>query len=187
MKSRFLILALPFLGAVACGGDATVPATVTDPAQLPADQVIYGLRHVMTKDGVRSAVLNGDTAYLQEEGRRFDLVGVELFFFTESGVQSGKLTSTSGEYSMSDGSFIARGNVVLITEGANGNRRLETEELHYDVSADQLWSDVPFVLTEGGRVTRGESFRSDAEFDSWSVTGAQTDGGLPQGTGGISF
>jgi LPS export ABC transporter protein LptC len=171
----------------ACGSDATTPAVSGDLGQLPADQVIYGLRHVMTKDGVRTAVLEADTAYLYEEGRRFDLMGVQLQFFEENGAESGNLVSDAGEYNLSTGLFIARTNVVLVTSPAAGGRRLETEVLHYDVRNDQLWSDTAFVLVEAGRTTQGTRFRSDARFERWDVTGARTqDGGRP-GSPGISF
>jgi LPS export ABC transporter protein LptC len=177
-----LTLALAF---AACGSESTTPAPVADGAELPADNIIQGLRHVMTKEGVRTGVLNGDTAYMYEVGRRLDLRGVELEFFTESGMRSGTLTSETGEYDIGSGSFVARGNVVLLTESPEGRRRLETEELHYDVQGDRLWSDVPFVLEQNGRTTRGESFTSDASFQSWTVKGARTEGGLPES--GVRF
>lgn len=183
---RFLVLGLA-AALAACGTQSTTPAPVADGSELPADNIIHGLRHVMTKSGVRTGVLDSDTAYLYEVGRQLDLRGVRLQFFNEAGAQTGTLTSETGEYDIGTGSFVARGNVVLITEGAEGTRRLETEELHYDVPQDRLWSDVPFVLTEGGRTTRGTSFRSDARFESWSVTGARTEGGLPETGTGIRF
>jgi LPS export ABC transporter protein LptC len=180
---------IPMLAALlaACGNESTTPAPVTDASELPADNIIQGLRHVMTKDGVRTGVLNSDTAYLYETGRRLDLRDVRLEFFNEVGAQTGTLTSETGEYDVGTGSFVARGNVVLITQGQDGERRLETEELHYDVPGDRLWSDQPFVLNQNGRVTRGTSFRSDARFQSWSVTEARTEGGLPNAGTGVRF
>ncbi len=169
----------------ACGSESTTPAPVADAAELPADNIIQGLRHVMTKEGVRTGVLDADTAYMFEVGRRLDLRGVELEFFDQTGTRSGTLTSETGEYDTPTGAFIAHGDVVLVTESPEGQRRLETEELHYDVQGDRLWSDVPFVLTQNGRVTRGTSFTSDARFQSWTVKGAQTEGGIPQS--GVRF
>lgn len=169
----------------ACGSGSTTPAPVADASELPADNVIQGLRHVMTNEGVRTGILNGDTAYMYEVGRKLDLRGVELEFFSETGVRSGTLTSETGEYDISTGAFVARGDVVLVTETPEGRRRLETEELHYDVQGDRLWSDVEFTLTQDGRVTRGTSFTSDARFQSWTVKGARTEGGLPES--GIRF
>jgi hypothetical protein len=46
---------------------------------------------------------------------------------------------------------------------------------------------VDFVMTRGAQITRGSSFRSDARFETWSVTNARTEGGVPQGSGGVSF
>jgi LPS export ABC transporter protein LptC len=185
MRTVILILLAGILAG--CGSESTTPAPVANTAELPADNIIQGLHHVMTKDGVRTGVLNGDTAFMYETGRRLDLKGVNLEFFGETGARSGTLTSKTGEYEIATGSFIARGNVVLITQGPSGERRLETEELHYDVQGDQLWSDKPFVLHENGRVTRGNSFRSDSRFQSWTVTNARTEGGLPNTGKGIRF
>ena len=163
----------------ACSREATTPAAGVEQADLPADQIVYGLRHNMTNEGVRKAVLLSDTAYVREDGRRFDLVDVDLDFFDENGKPSGDLTSKTGEYQISTGSFVARGNVVLITHGPKGPRRLETEELHYDPANNQIWSDKAFVLREGGQVSRGASFRSDTEFKNFTIQGAQ--GSIPSG------
>lgn len=179
-------IVLAGLALAACGSQSTTPGAVADAAQLPADQVVFELRHNMTKDGVRTGVLNSDTAFLYESNRRMDLRGVSLRFFSDTGVESGVLTSDAGQYDVGTGSFVARGDVVLITQGPDGERRLETEELHYDVEQDRLWSDVPFVLREGGSTTRGSSFESDAEFRNWSVTAPQTEGGM-RGGSDLSF
>ena len=184
MRSAHWIV-LAALALAACERESTTPAAVADAAQLPADQVIYGLKHNMTRDGLRTGALRSDSAYMFETGRKLDLKGVELHFYGENGQETGVLTSTSGEYDTQSGSFVARGEVLLITHGPS--RRLETEELHYDVPGDQLWSDVPFVLREGERVTRGTRFRSDSKFQTWSVSNAETSGGLPQSGGGVSF
>jgi LPS export ABC transporter protein LptC len=177
-------LALPLLGA--CGG-STTPSDVADASQLPADQVVFGVDHNMTLEGIRTGVLLSDTAYLYESGSRMDLMGVELRFFADNGLETGVLTSETGEYDTRSGAFVARGNVVLITQGPQGERRLETEELHYDVEADRLWSDVAFVLHEDGGTTTGKSFRSDSEFRNWTVTGAETQGGVRSGRSEMSF
>lgn len=188
MRTLLSFVALGLAVSLAgCGTQATTPSQVTDASGLPADNVIFGVEHNMTREGVRTGVLQSDSAYLYEANRRMDLRGVELRFYGDNGVESGTLTSQTGEYDMGTGSFVARGDVVLITSGPEGQRRLETQELHFDVERDRLWSDVPFVMREGSRTTRGNSFRSDSKFRNWSVTGAETSGGLPQSGGGISF
>ena len=184
MRRIALGLALA-IGCVACRQESTTPRIVSD-ADLPADQIVYGLHHVMTNNGVRSAVLDGDTAYVHEEGDRLDLTGVELRFFTETGRESGHLTSDTGEYEVGAGLFTARGNVVLITEGPKGQRRLETEELFYQIETEDLWSDRDFVLVENGQTTRGASFRTDAQAQTWEVTDLETEGDVQSG-GELSF
>jgi LPS export ABC transporter protein LptC len=115
-----------------------------------------------------------------------DLINVKVTFYSPDGAEAGTLTSRTGDYNTADNLFIARENVVLITPGANGDRRLETEELHYDIGGDQIWTDSPFVLHEQGRVSQGTRFRTDSQFRTWEVTGLQTEGPVP-GEGGLTF
>lgn len=183
--TRTSSLFLAVLAVAACQREATSPGATSADLSLPAEQVIYGLEHNMTTSGIRKAVVRGDTAYVQDQGRLLNLMGVDIDFFDETGRASGELTSTSGVYNTQGGEMVARGNVVLITTGAKGKRRLETEELHFDPQGDRIWSTTPFVLREGGGVTRGKSFRSDTQFKNFTVQGARSSGTtLPGGLGG---
>jgi len=170
---------------VGCGQESTSPFAAAEAFDLPADQVAYEVRHVLTSAGVKTALLNGDTAYVYEDARRLDVVGVELLFYNEQGAQIGTLTARFGEYLPSVGSFTARDSVVLVSDGPNGERRLETSSLYYDIRGDVLRSDTTFVFHEGGRTSRGSSFRSDSKFLTWEVVRAQTEGAV--GEGGLSF
>lgn len=179
--ARGVALPVLLLAAVpACRSEATTPAAA-NVAELPADQIVYGLEHNMTAEGVRRAHLVGDTAYMHEQGSRIDLVGVHLDMYDPNGHPTAVLTSDTGEYDMRAGQLVARGNVVLVTEDEKGSRRLETEELYYNATSDQLWSDVPFVMTENGQTTRGTSFRSDGRFQN--VTVQQPRGAIPGAVG----
>lgn len=180
MKTRLsALLATLVLATAACQQKSTTPTATTAAGEMAADQIIYGLQHTMTTNGVRTAVLHGDTALVQQDGRRFDLTGVRLEFFDSLGHVSGNLTSESGEYRVDTGDFTARGSVVLVTKGADGQRRLTTEELRFEPNRDQVWSPVPFVLTQNGQTTRGKSFRSDTRFRNLTVEKAQ--GAVPGG------
>ncbi len=186
MRRLPVLLLLALFGATGCERDSTTPVAGGDTSELPADQIVYGLRHIMTTEGVRKAYLVGDTAYLNEQGARIDLVGVKLDFFDANGRENGHLTSRTGEYNVRSGEFVARGDAVLITQGAKGERRLETDELHFDSKADQIWSDQPFVVRENGQTSRGDSFRSDTRFENLTVERAR--GTLPtSGSEGIRF
>lgn len=173
-STLWTVLAIIALGA-GCD-DAQRPDAMLSPDGLPPGDITFGLTHWMTKNGVRSAVVEADTAVQQDSGRRWDLRGVEIQFFTEAGAESGVLTSRTGEYEPDDGSFIARKDVVLITRSDEVTRRLETEELHYDVRTEQIWSDSAWVLDEGGQVSRGTAFRSDVHGEQWTAFGLETEG-----------
>jgi LPS export ABC transporter protein LptC len=169
-----------------CGRQSTTPSSDTEEFVLPADQVAYRVRHYLTQDGIRRALLTSDTAYAYEQSRRLDLIGVTVEFFDDAGVALGTLTSKTGDYEMSNRTFIARDELQLVMNTEDQTRILETDELHYDVGADRIWSERPFVLLEGERVTRGTSFRSDSRFRTWEVRGGQTQGPV-EGEGGLSF
>jgi LPS export ABC transporter protein LptC len=175
-----LVLSALLLGG--CGDDATTPSATADSETLPTNDVIYGVHQVMTKNGVRTGVVDSDTAYMRNS-QTFDLRVVHITFFNDNGTESGTLTAKTGEYSGGSGSFVARGDAVLITKGPDP-RRIESEELHYDVKSDLLWTEKPFVMYQGSQVTRGKSFRSDSKFQAFTVTGASTTGGLPKGATG---
>ena len=98
MKKRISALLAALVLSAACQQKSTTPTATSAAGEMPADQIIYGLRHTMTTHGVRSAVLHGDTAYVLQDGRRFDLIGVQLEFFDSLGHVSGNLTSERGEY-----------------------------------------------------------------------------------------
>lgn len=171
---------IPLLGVLslpaACGPQATAPETGAGGADFPADMVMTNVRHVITSEGVRQAVLTGDTAFVQQRSGHTDLRGVHLVFYNESGEESGRLTSRTGEYVSPGGALTARGDAVLILDSEDGERRIESEELHYDPAADQVWSDQPTVMHHQGQVYRGSSFRSDTRFQNVTVQQPRTSG-----------
>jgi LPS export ABC transporter protein LptC len=183
--TRSLLASLTLLLLLGCGRDSTSPSADADAFDLPADQVAYEIEYRMTNRGVFVALLNSDTAYVFEDSRRWDLVGVRVTFYDDQGREAGRLTSARGDYDTASGTFIAREDVVLISEGPEGERLLETEELYYLIRDDRLWTERPFTLREAGRTSRGNSFRTDAKLQRWEVTGIQTGGSV--GEGGITF
>jgi LPS export ABC transporter protein LptC len=184
MTKRALLLVAALL--VGCNQQSTSPAVSEDEFNLPADQVFLGMTHRMLRDGVVAAVLTADTAFAFEQSRHLDLMGVAVDFRNETGANAGNLTSATAFYDIGSRLFVARGDVVLITQGPEGPRRLETIELYYDLDADQLWSDHTFTLTEAGRTSRGTSFRTDSQFSHWEITGIQTQGRVST-DGGVTF
>jgi LPS export ABC transporter protein LptC len=187
MRTKIFLLSA-IVALAGCQSSATSPSPAETLQEMAADQIMFGVEHRMTSSGIRRAVLYGDTAYVQQGGGMIDVVGVRMVFFDENGRETGNLTSRTGKYQLRAGTMIAEGNVVLRTEGENTQRVLETEQLHFDVNGDRLWSDQAVTMREGGRTIRGTSFQSDGRFQNVTIQRAQTSGApLNTPDGGISF
>ena len=136
------------------GAEPTVTATVAD----SADQTIFGVRTLLTDEGLMRAELLADTAYAYEDGTRFELRDVKTTFFTKLGARDAVLTSREGTYRSRSNNMEARGDVVVVSEQG---RRLETPVLRYDQLRNEISSDSAFVLTEPSRRLEGVGFVSD--------------------------
>jgi LPS export ABC transporter protein LptC len=184
---RSLLITLTAILLAACGNQATTPSA-RETQILPADQIITGLRHTMSTNGIRRALLLGDTAYMQQSSSRIDLVGVMMTFYDEQGREAGTLTSRTGQFDARAKTMVAEGDAVLTTQGEEGTRILETEQLHFDVDGDRLWSTVPVVMKENGRELRGTSFESDGQFQNVTVQNPESsDHPVGGSDGGIRF
>ena len=139
------------LVALSCSGPngATRAAAATAPT-VPTDsagQVMFGMRSVLTDRGVTQGILSADTALVYAEGARHDLRHLNLSFTDTVGVSVAVLTAQRGSYDALRGIVEARGLVVII--GKDG-RRLETEQLTYDLARNLIHTDAPYTLTEAG-------------------------------------
>jgi LPS export ABC transporter protein LptC len=161
------------LAAVAACSSPQEPAAVAgDFRELPADQVMTDVVFRPTNGGIATALLHADTVYMYQDSSRYDLVGVDLEMYDETGALSGTLTARTGEYSTLDQAMVGRGDVVLVTQDEQeGERRIETEELHYEPATRQIWSDVPTVMYTAQGPMRGTSFRSDDSFSNVNIPG----------------
>lgn len=152
------LLLLAAGAAVGCSDVAPPPVATTTTSLDSADQVMFGSRTQLTRDGVRSGVLVSDTVLVFDEGTRFELKGVRTDFFTETGTLRGTLTSREGTYNTTTGIVEARGDAVVVT---TDGKRLESPQLRYVATEDLIRSDSSFVLTEPGNRVEGVGFASD--------------------------
>lgn len=173
MRRALPLLAL-LAAAAACDRPATEPGQQGSRIEATADQVIYGLRHRMTEQGIRKLDLYADTAYTQPDDPNVDLIGVRLTFYDDTGRQSGTLTSRTGTYDLRTETMVAEGDVVLAIEQEGRTRVIETEELHMERRSDRIWSPVATVMREGGQTYRGTSFESDLDFENLTVDELRT-------------
>lgn len=161
------------LGAsLACHGPGRPTATIS-PADT-ADQMLVGMSHYVTQDGVQRAKVLADTAYLYSNSQSALLDAVHITFYGVAGDQTSMLTARSGTYFWRTGDMDARGNVVVVT---TDGRTLRTDALRYNEGKNEVSSDRPFTFDGPQRHIQGEGFTSDPAFKNVVAK-------HPRGTGG---
>jgi LPS export ABC transporter protein LptC len=161
------VLAVAFVALLAGGcGEGESRAAPEGPSfdSLEADQVMVGVEHYMTREGVRRAHLRADTVYLQGEGSDAHLRRYTVDFFDGAGGLRSVLRAEDGEYDMQSGDMRASRNVVVVD--ADQAQRLSTEELRYDASTGKLTSEAPFTLVQGRDTVQGTGFVTDPGLDT---------------------
>lgn len=151
---RGLLVSGLLVSAPACTESAAGPVAGEEYLSMESDQVIIGLEHSMTTNGLRRAHLVGDTAYV--EGDTMEVVQPRMEFYGENGEQTGDLVAERGFLNNRSQQMTVRGAVVLNT--VQGRRTIQTEELHFDPQGNRMWSDVRTTSREGGSVITGTGF-----------------------------
>lgn len=163
------------LAVAACGGTEESPTADPGFKTLAADQVIVGFEQHVSENGVKKAVMKGDTAFIFEDSSVAKVRKVDLVLYDELGAVSATLKSKAGRLNTYTQQMIATGNVVLVT--AKDGRQIETEELHYDPNTHRVWSTVRTTQRHQGGVLTGTGFEADDKFYNVRVTGARSSGG----------
>jgi LPS export ABC transporter protein LptC len=167
--------------AAACGGDkGTTPPALATKAD-SAEQVMWGVRHMMNESGVKQAQLNADTAFVFDRHNRFELRGnVRMVLFDSVGLPSATITSREATYDMRRKSMQARGDVVVTTPTGD---RLDTSHLVFDQQTNRIRSDSAFTFQQPTqRVTGPRGFTTDPKLqfqtcDSCTYVGTGRVGG----------
>ena len=152
---------LPFL--VACGSDA--PPTASEPLPEGVDTAVRGMRTFVTRDGVRRAVVEADTAEWREDNE-IHLRRMTLTFFDPNGQESTEVTAEFGTFHQLTGDLEAERQVVV--EDRVDRQRLETERLRYRNADGRLLGDTTFHFVDPieGLTLDGTAFESDPALDS---------------------
>lgn len=146
-----------FLG---CQEEVVRPSVTLEAADT-ADQVLYGMQHYVTDQGLRRSLVEADTAYVYQNTQMVEMRGVKVTFYGPSGEITSTVTGDSGTYLTRDGSMSARGNVVAVTPDG---RTLRSQELKYDSRSQKISSDKPFVYDRADQHLEGNGFTSDPDF-----------------------
>ena len=149
---------------VACGsGDA--PPTASEPLPEGVDTAVRGMRTFVTRDGVRRAVVEADTAEWREDNE-IHLRRMTLTFFDPNGLESTEVTAEFGVFHQLTGDLEAERRVVV--EDRVDDQRLETERLRYRNADGRLLGDTTFQFVDPGEglTLDGTAFESDPALDS---------------------
>ena len=126
-----------------------------------AEQVMLGVRMLLTDRGVQRGELFADTAYVFDDQTRFELRKVRATFNTSTGTKDGVLSADRGYYNMRESKLEGFGNVVIVTtEG----KRLTSPHMRYMQVQNEVSSDSAFTLVEPGRSLNGIGFRADPQL-----------------------
>jgi LPS export ABC transporter protein LptC len=160
------------LGAVAglgaCGGESTTTEASDELQRMTADMVTYETTtYFLNAQGVRTGKIDADSAFYFQDSTVVHMQGVEMTVSTEAGVVRATVTADRGRYDERTQQMHALGNVVLVMP--NDNRQVESGELYYDPTTEQIWSDSASTYRHQGRVTSGTCFKSDLNFSQYSV------------------
>lgn len=156
----------------ACGPSDPGPLAEAALLRLQCDQLMLGLEHYVTAEGVRRARVVADTACFLEDRATVQLTRVRVTFYDPLGAPSSNLTSDSAAYDWMSGDMRALGNVVVVD--AESGRRVETSVLHYERPQERIWSDQPTTMTEpDGTVVEGTGFRSSSALDQVEMDNAR--------------
>ena len=146
----------------ACGRAPHAGLPAATMAADSADQTIFGMNTILTKDGVEQAYVSADTAYLYETSGRADLRHVKVTFYTTQGAPESVLTGKSGTYWMRTNSMSARDNVLVVR--SSDGARLRTDFLEYDPAQNQVRTDKPYVADKGSQHIEGVGFVCNPGF-----------------------
>lgn len=126
-----------------------------------AEQVMVGVRALLTDRGVQRGELFADSAYVFDENTRFELRKVRATFNTASGARDGTMSADRGRYNIRQQMLQGFGNVVITT---NAGKRLTSPQLTYNQAINQVSSDTSFTMVEPGRTLSGIGFRADPQL-----------------------
>ena len=163
--TRGALLACGFAALLAaCGRDDAAPAANR---LLPegVEMAQTEMRTVVTREGVRRATVEGDTAEWRGE-HEVHLRPMRILFYDVNGNPSSDVTSAYGIYDELTGDLEAEGDVVA--EDRVDGQRLETERMRYVNAEGRLYGPVSFRLSRavGSMLVEGSAFESDPGLDS---------------------
>ncbi len=164
------LAALAALAALACLNESE-DAAGTEFEESSADDVMYGVSHNMSKDGIREARLQADSMLMWNDSTYTWVMEMTLLVYDDHGGQRATITADRGRFDMATNELMAVGNAVLSIPGQA--REIRTEVLNFSQDSDRVWSDVTVVMREEGCEIEGDRLESDISFNQVKLWGTR--------------
>ena len=152
-----LVAVCSITGAVACKENKEPPVGPPGPVDT-AEQVGFGVRTLLTANGVQRGELQADTMFVYNDQTKFDFRNARVKFNTETGAPNGTMRADRGLYDTRTQILEGFGNVVVTTLDG---KKLTSPHLKFNQLANEVTSDTTFALKAGDREQRGIGFTAD--------------------------
>jgi LPS export ABC transporter protein LptC len=163
---RFALLAaIGIAGGVgACKDTKQPPVGIASPADT-AEQIGFGVRTLLTGNGVQRGELLADTMYVFNDQTKFDFRNARVKFNTETGMPNGTMRADRGIYDTRTQILEGFGNVVVTTLDG---KRLTSPHLKFNQLANEVSSDTTFQMVAGSRTQSGVGFKTDPNLSRFT-------------------
>ncbi|MDB4905708.1 MAG: hypothetical protein JWO05_492 [Gemmatimonadetes bacterium] len=165
MRIRLLAAAALTIASAACSKAARTPVARGTMAD-SAEQVLLGVKTVITDRGLKRGDMTADTAFVFEDQTRYVFRVIKVIFNDATGAPNGTMEAKRGLYSLRTQVLEGFGDVVVTT---TDGRRLTSNHLRYNQAANEISSDSAFTLVAGDRIQKGVGFRSDPNLNRFQI------------------
>jgi LPS export ABC transporter protein LptC len=145
----------------ACKETKPPPVALGGPAD-SAEQVLFGVRTLLTNKGVQKGELLADTMYTFNDQTRFDLRNARVNFNTDAGAPNGTMRANRGIYDTRTQILEGFGDVVITSVDG---KRLTSPHLRFNQMVNEVSSDTTFELKSGDKTQKGIGFTADPQLN----------------------
>ncbi len=127
-----------------------------------ADENIFGVTQIMSRDGIREAVLRADSLYRWNDSTHVLVLGLRLDIHDMHGRVAARISSERGQLNQETQELKAIGSVVMNV--SQEDRTITGEEMWFSQAMDRVWSDGPVEMERDRCRIRGDRFEADLSF-----------------------
>ena len=179
MRGRLLTFGAATIAMLACQDSKQPPVAAGPTVVDSAEQVLLGVRYLLTSKGIKRGEVFADTIFVYDEQTRFDLRRARVEFSQDNGAPFGTMRADRGMHNLRTQELEGWGNVtVTLVDG----RMLKSPHVIYRQLANEISSDTTFEISKGDKEHHGIGFKTDPNFSTFTCLrkcGGAADVALP--------